>query len=277
MLVGALLGLYLGFKLPGLAQMVLNSKYSRKSLDDIMLKLVGKSRIEDALSEEVLIVAYDYNTQEPRFFSKYYASVDPSIYNVTFNEATGASSAAPTFFDPKVRDDGYGFSELLIDGGVICNDPAMYAYQMAKNFHMKKHIRVVSLGTGEKAFETIDAKTVNFKKLLPKMGEFMMNMDTYTADNYLNHSIPNARDPTNPMYLRGQVECEGKYETDMELRYGGEKYHFKTGEDYDFCPMDDISPMNIEGLKMLGDQMWNNQRDKLELVLRNIIDERWGP
>ena len=136
MLIGALLGLYLGLKLPAVAHMVMSAKYSRHSLDDIMKVLVGKSKIEDALSEEVLIVAYDYNTQEPRFFSKYYSKMDPAIYNVKFNEATGASSAAPTFFDPKTHIDGYGFSELLIDGGVICNDPAMYAYQMAKDMHM---------------------------------------------------------------------------------------------------------------------------------------------
>jgi len=53
-------------------------------------------------------------------------------------DATGASSAAPTFFDPKTHYDGYNMKELLIDGGVIFNNPAMYAYEFARIFKKKK-------------------------------------------------------------------------------------------------------------------------------------------
>lgn len=147
--VGALVGIILGVKIPVLIHKLLNAKYSRKSLDKIMEVLVGKYRIDETLSDELLIVAYDYNSQEPRFFSKYFSSVEPNIYNLTVGNATGASSAAPTFFDPKTQIDHYGFSELQIDGGIICNNPAMYAYQMAKDMHGYKNIRVMSLGTAE--------------------------------------------------------------------------------------------------------------------------------
>ena len=80
------------------------------------------------------------------------------------------------------------------------------------------------------------------------------------------------------MYVRAQTKCSGMYEHDTSYhQFGGAKYHFKKGEKYDFCPMDNIEPVNMLGLKMVGDQMWNEQKDRLELVLRNIIDERWGP
>jgi len=102
-----------------------------------MERLLGKYHVSEALSDEVMIVAYDYNSQEPRFFSKFFSDKDPNIYDVTFGNATGASSAAPTFFDAKQQVDGYGFVELQIDGGIICNDPAMYAYQMARDFYHK--------------------------------------------------------------------------------------------------------------------------------------------
>ena len=114
-----------------------------------MKVLVGKYKFSDVLSDELLVVAYDYNSQQPRFFSKYFSSIEPAIYDVPIGDATGASSAAPTFFDPKTQIDGYGFTELQIDGGVICNNPAMYAYQMAKDMHSKKNVRVMSLGTAE--------------------------------------------------------------------------------------------------------------------------------
>jgi len=77
-----------------------------------MQTLLGKYKIDEVLSDEVLIVAYDYNSQEPRFFSKYFSFLDPLIYDVPVGNATGASSAAPTFFDPKVNKDGFGFTEM---------------------------------------------------------------------------------------------------------------------------------------------------------------------
>jgi patatin-like phospholipase/acyl hydrolase len=103
------------------------------------------------------VVAYDYNSQQPRFFSKYFAHEDAGIYDVPIGNATGASSAAPTYFDPKVQKNLYGLTEMQIDGGIICNNPAFYAYQIANSFNGKKNIRVLSLGTGEKEFNAFAA------------------------------------------------------------------------------------------------------------------------
>lgn len=112
MAAGLLVGLVLGTTLPKLINKVTHSQYNRKGLDAIMKDLLGDHHIKDVLSDEVLIVAYDYNSQEPRFYSKLSSALDPKIYDVPVGEATGASSAAPTFFDPKMRTDGYGFTEL---------------------------------------------------------------------------------------------------------------------------------------------------------------------
>ena len=79
---------------------------------------------------------------------------------MTIGNATGASSAAPTFFNPKVQRDGIGYKELQIDGGVICNNPSMYAYQMAKDMYMEKNVRVMSIGTADEKFAQIDPENV---------------------------------------------------------------------------------------------------------------------
>jgi len=42
---------------------------------------------------------------------------------------------------------------MQIDGGIIGNNPAFYAYEMAKNFYKASDIRVLSLGTGEKPYD----------------------------------------------------------------------------------------------------------------------------
>lgn len=93
-----------------------------------MQELLGDAHINDAITDELLVVAYDYNSQQPRFFSKYFSNEDAGIYDVPIGNATGASSAAPTYFDPKVQTNLYGLTEMQIDGGIICNNPAFYAY-----------------------------------------------------------------------------------------------------------------------------------------------------
>jgi patatin-like phospholipase/acyl hydrolase len=78
--------------------------------------------------------------------------MNPNVYDVNIGESTGASSAAPTFFDPKTTVNAYGLIELQVDGGIICNNPSLYAYQVAKLLNKKKNIRILSIGTGEKKF-----------------------------------------------------------------------------------------------------------------------------
>jgi patatin-like phospholipase/acyl hydrolase len=99
---GLLLGLILGIYIPKGINMLTHSSYNRAGLDKIMTDLLGEYHIKDTLADDTLIVAYDYNSQEPRFFSKYFSLHNPRIFDVPVGNATGASSAAPTFFDPKV-------------------------------------------------------------------------------------------------------------------------------------------------------------------------------
>ena len=48
--------------------------YDRKGIESIAdAKFGNTSLVTDALTEEVLIVSYDYNSHEPRLFSKYFA------------------------------------------------------------------------------------------------------------------------------------------------------------------------------------------------------------
>lgn len=122
------LGMLVAQVLPPLVYKLAHSKYSRASLDNIMQELLGDAHINDAITDELLVVAYDYNSQQPRFFSKYFSNEDAGIYDVPIGNATGASSAAPTYFDPKVQTNLYGLTEMQIDGGIICNNPAFYAY-----------------------------------------------------------------------------------------------------------------------------------------------------
>ena len=45
-----------------------------------MKDYLGNSAFDDILTDDVMVVAYDYNSQEPRFYSKWYAEKKAGIY-----------------------------------------------------------------------------------------------------------------------------------------------------------------------------------------------------
>jgi len=110
------------------------------------------------------------------------ATHEPAVYDVKLADAAGASASVPGGFPPKQHRDGYGFVNYEIDGMMIANNPAFYAYQTARLFNKKKNIRMLSLGTGVNPF-TPYKNTTHFQKIdyLKKLLEFVTNMDDYTA------------------------------------------------------------------------------------------------
>lgn len=68
----------------------------------------------------------------------------------------------------------------------------------------KKKVRLLSIGTGEKTFTPIE-KGTDLTKLaaLRKLGEFMLNMDTYSADFYLFNEFNDNKE--GDKYLRMQA------------------------------------------------------------------------
>lgn len=106
------LGLVISYGIPAIMFKLQSARYNRRKLEMLMEECLGEAYITDAITDEILIVAYDYNSQEPRFYSKFYAQLDPNIYMVPIGNATGASSAAPTFFTPKLQFNNYHLKEL---------------------------------------------------------------------------------------------------------------------------------------------------------------------
>jgi len=97
---------------------------------------------------ELTLVSYEYITQTARIYSKWSYEQDPNVYNISYVDATGATSAAPFYFDPKTRYTMDGTLEYLIDGGVIANNPSVYAEQVAAVNKNNLPVRLISIGTG---------------------------------------------------------------------------------------------------------------------------------
>lgn len=151
--IGALIFLILGIYIPPLIFLATgSSRYGRENLDNEMLPIFGDVMISQAL-KEVTLVSYEFITNTPRVYSKWAAEKNPNLGNISMFDAAGATSAAPYYFDPKIwRTTETDELEYLIDGGVIANNPSMWAIQTAELDGNTLPIRLVSLGTG--AYET---------------------------------------------------------------------------------------------------------------------------
>lgn len=70
-------------------------------------------------------------------------------YDLELNEIAMATSATPLFFEPftrVIKKGRYRNTELLVDGGLIANNPSLYATVYVKEFLKRENVRVVSLG-----------------------------------------------------------------------------------------------------------------------------------
>jgi len=152
-----------------------DSLYQREPMEKYLLdEVFGKTMITEALTE-LCIVSYSLSRQEARLYSKFMVEQDPDIYNMRIFDAAAATSAAPLYWNLKdtklpggKNASGQSDTEVLLDGGIIQNNPSIYAtalYNAAvqkcivdakkgkacstiKNFSPDRPIRLISIGTG---------------------------------------------------------------------------------------------------------------------------------
>jgi patatin-like phospholipase/acyl hydrolase len=119
----------LGLIIPSVVKFIVSSMYDRSSLDRIIQSFIGNMMIKDIILDDILVISYEYESGEPRFYTKMRAISEPLLYDVKLGDAIGASSSAPGFFDNKViKHSLLSFKEHLIDGGVVANNPSLYAF-----------------------------------------------------------------------------------------------------------------------------------------------------
>ncbi|XP_062192182.1 patatin-like protein 2 [Phragmites australis] len=152
----------------GLLKSMSGPKYDGKYLHSIVQKLLGKTRVSQAL-KNIVIPTFDIKLLQPIVFSRYDATSDPSK-DALLSDVCISTSAAPTYLPghqfETTDKDGKPRPFNLIDGGVAANNPTLLAMT-----HMSKQIllgnkdffpikpadygkfMVLSLGTGTAKIE----------------------------------------------------------------------------------------------------------------------------
>ncbi|MEM7055396.1 MAG: patatin-like phospholipase family protein [Bacteroidota bacterium] len=124
-------------------------KYSRKNLDKSLQEVLGNARLSETLKPAV-IVSYSLDKASPHLWAtrKAHQHVYKDYY---LRDVAGATSAAPTYFPPKVLQTTDGKTLHEIDGGIWANNPESVAIaeQKALNINIDyKDVILVSIGTG---------------------------------------------------------------------------------------------------------------------------------
>ncbi|TVU05536.1 hypothetical protein EJB05_48702, partial [Eragrostis curvula] len=114
----------------GLVKSMMNGpKYDGEYLHSVVRKLLGETRVSQAL-QNIVIPTFDIKLLQPTVFSRYDAMTDVSK-DALLSDVCISTSAAPTYlpghqFETKDKD-GSTRAFNLIDGGVAANNPALLA------------------------------------------------------------------------------------------------------------------------------------------------------
>ena len=122
---------------------ILEEAYSHEVLESILGKYFAGATLGDC-EVPTMVTSYDIQNRRTVFLKSWHADHQ----SLLCRDAARATSAAPTYFEPKPLDTGDAAS-VLIDGGVFMNSPSVSAYAEARKLFPEDPIAVLSLGTGE--------------------------------------------------------------------------------------------------------------------------------
>lgn len=134
------------------------AKYDREGLDNILKEHFGNLQLTDTI-KPVTLTSFSLDKDGPRIWSTFRAEKKPSKYNFPLKDATAATSAAPTYFQPHVTELPDGRTFIDVDGALFANHPIFVGARVLKDVYRSKSetlscddtydkLVVVSLGTG---------------------------------------------------------------------------------------------------------------------------------
>ena len=208
----------------------LEEAYSHEVLEAILGEYFADSTLAEC-ELPTMVTSYDIQNRRTVFLKSWHTDHG----KILCSDAARATSAAPTFFEPKPLETG-DESRVLIDGGIFMNSPSVSAYAEARKLFPDEPIALFSLGTGE-----------------------------------LTRPIPyeEARTWGSVLWVMSLLDCmfDGVSKAaDHQMRlFLGERYQrLQTPLDFASDDMDDASKGNIRNLKQTARELIKNNEQVLE-------------
>ncbi len=196
---------------------IADNKYHSSGIQNYAKRLFGDLTMNQA-KVPTLIMAYDLSTGSDQMIRSY---GDEGLYPAWV--AARATSAAPTYFEPYEYE-----GKLLADGGVIANNPVIYAYFEAKKLYPEcEKFHILSVSTGGTYHTMVKDDTYGLiswgNQVVPMYGTAQKRTSDYVLNNIkdaeylrLDEPLPETvkMDETNQAVLR--MVCGHAYEGAMK-------------------------------------------------------------
>jgi patatin-like phospholipase/acyl hydrolase len=129
------------------------AKYDRSNLDALLEELFDNEVLSNALTP-VLVLSYSIKNSDAHLWNSDIAKTDIKR-DFYLKDVASATSAAPTYFEPKkLQNVKRTKSCYEADGGIFANNPAIIAITDVRTRHPninKKNLNLISIGTGKVA------------------------------------------------------------------------------------------------------------------------------
>ena len=118
--------------------------YDHEGLEGVLEDYFGVLELGQLINN-VMVTSYDIRNRKPLFFKNWH----DDFKMIQVRHAARATSAAPTYFEPKkINIDGK--RRVLVDGGIFINSPGVSALAEARRiFPSEEDFFLLSIGTGE--------------------------------------------------------------------------------------------------------------------------------
>lgn len=233
-----------------------DEKYSNLNLKKSLKEYFGDILLSQ-LIRPCLFTSYDLEKRQAKFFKRSKA-IENETDDFLVRDLAQATSAAPTYFETALIQSKSAESFPLIDGGVFANNPAMCAYAEARKCIFgdianptSKDMMMISIGTGsvKKPVPYKKAKNFGMVEWIKPLIDIMMSGNSETVSHQLEWLFDAGNNREGYIRLEPAI---GDANADMA----------------------NATKKNMEALKRAGVQYVENNKEKIEYIIENLIDNK---
>lgn len=248
------------------------SRFDAKSLEMLLLRYFGDARLKDTLTE-IIVTSYCIQRRIPIYFNSRLAKMQ-TVNDFFIRDICRATSAGPTYFEPKEIPSDTDVPYVFIDGGVYANHPGIIAYTEAKKWFVENDVEVESAPLKKAAkMKTMMAEAVQKADIEEPF--FMLSLGTgnfvppYPYQEAKEWGIIKWVKPITNIMMQGVSE-----NTNEQLMYllpptlnGTDRYvRINKRIDGNHSEISDASRANIDSLKEYGRQIIQENDKALDVV-----------
>lgn len=238
---------------------LINHKFSPAPIERVLATYFNDLKMSQLL-KPCLIPTYDIEEKQGRFFTQH-DPIEDAKKNYLVREVLRSTSAAPTYFPPGLVWSFLNDSYSLIDGGVFANNPALCAYaEVRTKFSPIKgetekrptaiDMVFLSLGTGKimSYYKYQNAKQWGKIGWIRPLIDIIMGGVDETVDYQLRQIYSAVEAPDQYLRINPIVDDGGS-----------------------MAKIDNVSKQNINALVELGNDMAQENNDKLDKFIEQFL------